>query len=108
MNSIFQLTDLELLEKFWEDIPFDVLKQNASQYKDELISILHQANTRFQSRTLLKKLFSQESYVHKWKIWLAFWDVKWAKYCFDKAIIEWESIPEKYLFELNNLQNKSI
>lgn len=105
MDSILNLTDSELLEKFWKDISFDVLKQNAAQYKDELISILHQPNTRFRSRTLLKKLFSQDGYVYKWKVWLAFWDIKWVQYCFDKAKKTWEEIPEEYLNEFEKLKN---
>lgn len=106
MENILNLTDIELLEKFWPDIPFDILQQNAIQYKDEVISILNGGNTRFHLKTLLKKLFSQDSYIYKWKIWLAFWDVKWAQYCFNKAIIQWENIPEEYLLEFENLKHK--
>jgi len=97
-KSIFTLSPQELDGVFWEDQNFEDLKKSADRYKNELIQIINNwwAEKFKKIRPLLKIFFTQENYFHKWKTWLAFWDLKWAIFCFWEYLIEENRTQEEY------------
>lgn len=108
MPSLLELSSKELQEEFGEDLTRHELCRNAKKYKQEVLDLFF--NNEWQKlRSILKQFFAIESHLHKWKIWEAFWDNKWAKYQY-RQIQKWEESYDEAQYHLLNLevQNYSI
>lgn len=101
LTSILEFSEQELQAEFWEHLDFDVLKDNAEKYKNEIIGILNSWKWNI-LKPLLKRFFEIRSRLHKWNIWLAFWDLKWAieQYSQIKRWDDWFSQAQKKLLQI--------
>jgi len=102
--SILKLSDKEIQEKFWEKTPLSILRQNAEEFRQEVIWLIT-SNKRFIIRKKYK-LLNDCSLYHQARVYDAFSDDKWAIECLKKSIARWEKI-EKSLRYLNILVSKA-
>ena len=83
-KSILELTDAELQSHFWEWVANEVLINNATRFKEEVVKLVSSWN--IQSIKPIYKSLNATPIFHQWRVYHAFWDLKWALACFKKVM----------------------
>jgi len=94
--SILTLTDAELEAEFWEFIEQSILEENADKYRDEIVWLIQ--SRRINAIKPVYKKMNATPLFHQARLYLAFWDEKWAIACFKKSISKWENIDDSYFY----------
>lgn len=82
-ESILNLSEWELQEHFWEWVSQETLITSVTRFKDEVLWLIR--NWKIQSIKSVYNQLNKTSLYHQWRIYLAFWDDKWAEACFKKV-----------------------
>ncbi len=103
--SILTLTDQQLEELFWEELEQAVLTENAEKFRDEVVAIIESWEI-LKIKSVYKKMNATPLF-HQARLYLAFWDEKWAIACFTKSIARWEKTDDSYFYLAELEENSS-
>ena len=106
-KNIFNYSHEELEESFGQHLTYEELCESANNHIEDVLFEIKNWSKKKVS-WLLKILFKEDSF-HKWRVFLAFWDPKWAIYNFEKVEKEDNNYEQaqEYLIDARELEIES-